>query len=461
MKKMMEMLTKMLRADPLRFAMLSKPCAKGRALLFAALMAVYGLLLVKLCAAMEGAAVIAACGVIGCAMLTAFAWSALEERGQPALVLLCTAGLAALAVGAHIAMLDIAPGRYSGVLKPMLDDMWNYDLRTAMAWEERGWSGVYLIVMALCAYLESFSQLYALKLFDMLCQCMAAGAVMKLAQRRGAGAYGAIAAMFGCVLAPTMIMNAGLWAQCDATFAMFTLWGLYLLLSDRPFAGCVLWGLALGTKLQSAFVFPLLIVLFMKDRVQLRHVLALAAAAFLCQIAIVLDGQGVYALISRYAQQLEEARWSVGLADNAPGVYALMTVASTREFSGMGLYLGIACALMVVLALLRSKRSLTADTLGLAALLLACGLPLILPQMNARSLYLAIMLAFAMAGSGRRLLIAGLLELISLCCYMQAIFSHTIVPMTVLSLAAIGAAVLVLLELLEALGCGVREAHEA
>ena len=443
--------------DPLRFAMLGRPQTKGRTLLFAALMAVYGVLLLKLCALMEGAAVIAAAGVTGCAILTAFAWNALGGQDQPVIVLMCMAGLAALAVGAHLAMLDIAPGRYSSVLKPMLEDMWNYDLRTAMAWEDRSWSGVYLIVMALCAYLENFSRLYALKLFDMLCQCMAAGAVLKLAQRRGAGAYGAIAAMLGCVLAPTMIMNAGLWAQCDATFAMFTLWGLYLLLSDRPLAGCVLWGLALGTKLQSAFVFPLLIVLFMKNRVQLRHVLALAAAAFLCQIAIVLDGQGVYALISRYAQQLEEARWSVGLADNAPGVYALMTVASTREFSGMGLYLGIACALLVVTALLRTRRSLTADTLGLAALLLACGLPLILPQMNARSLYLAGMLAFAMAGNGRRLLIAGLLELISLCCYMQAIFSHAIVPMTVLSLAAIGVAVLVLLELLKALGCDAQE----
>ena len=71
-----------------------------------------------------------------------------------------------------------------------------------------------------------------------------------------------------------------------------------------------------------------------------------------------------------------------------------MNVASVREFSGMGLYLGIASALLVVGALLRTKREITGDVLLLSALLLACGLPLILPQMNARSLYLAGMLAF-------------------------------------------------------------------
>jgi len=435
--------------DPLRFAMTAQLSAKGQAALLAGVMAAYGAIILKMGAAMQGVAVIAAAGVLGAALLTAFVWHALRDEKQPVIVLLCMAGMAMIAVGAHLVMLDIKPGRFTNVLEPMLYDMWNYGLLTGMAWEEGAWSGVYLIVMALVSYLENFSQLYALKLFDMLCQCMAAGAVLKLALRRGAKPYGAIAGMIACVLAPTMLFNAGLWAQCDATFAMFTLWGIYLLLSDKPLAGCVLWGVALGTKLQSAFLFPLLIVLFMNSRVQLRHILALAAAAFLCQFAFVLDGQGLWALVSRYAMQLEEARWgTVGLADNAPGVYGLMKVASVREFSGMGLYFGIACALLVVLALIRSRRVLTDDTLLVAALLLACGLPLVLPQMNARCLYLAGMLSFACAGNARRLLVAALLEIISLCCYMQGIFNHTVIPMMMLSIAAIAAAVMVLLELL-------------
>lgn len=435
--------------DPLRFAMDWHPERRGTALLFAALMAAFCLLAGKLCAGMEGAAVIAVCGMLCVAILTAFAWRAL--RGERTIVLLCVAALAMLAVGAHLTLLDVKPGRYTKVLEPMLADMWNYELVTAMAWEGGGWSGVYLIVMGLLSRLENFSALYAVKLFDLLCQCVAAGAVLHLAMQRGAKASGALAAMFACVLTPTMLENAGVWAQCDATFAMFTLWGLALLLDDHPLAGCVLWGLALGTKLQSAFLFPLLIVLFMKNRVQLRHILALAAAAFLCQIAIVLDGQGVMSLLTRYAVQLEDARWELGLSDGMPNVYKLMLVASTREFSGMGLYLGIACALLVTAALLRSTRELTNDTLLLGALLLACGLPLILPQMNARSWYLAGMLAFACAGNARRMIAAGLIEFISLCAYMASIFSFEVVPVMVLSLLAIGAAVLVLLELLDAI----------
>ena len=437
--------------DPLRCSMLAVPQGRGVFALCAGLCAAFAAAALLMLRGTEGAAVIAVCGMLGAALLTAFAWQALRGEDTPVLVLLCTAALAMLAVGAHLALLDVNPGRYTKVLEPMLTDMWNYELVTAMAWEDGAWSGMHLIVMALLSRIEHFSWLYAVKLFDLLCQCVAAGAVLRLALQRGAKVYGALAAMFACVLAPTMLENAGVWAQSDATFAMLTLWGLALLLDDHPFAGCVLWGLALGTKLQSAFLFPLLIVLFMKNRVQLRHILALAAAAFLCQIAIVLDGQGLMGLVTRYAVQLEDARWELGLSDGMPNVYKLMNVASTREFSGMGLYLGIASALLVVAALLRIRRDLTNDTLLLGALLLACGLPLILPQMNARSWYLAGMLAFACAGNARRMIAAGLIEFISLCAYMASIFGFDVVPAVPLALMAIGTAVLVLLELLDAI----------
>jgi len=439
-------------SDPLRGMLMHRLCKKGMLALGVVMLAIYYVLLLKLCAAMQGAAVIAACGTLSAAILTAFAFGALKNEDTPVIVLLCVAAMSMMAVGAHLALLDIKPGRYGKVLEPLMGDMWNYDLLTGMAWEDGSWSGGYLIICALLSRLETFYHLYAFKLVDLLCQCLAAGAVLRLAMQRGTKVYGALAAMFVCVLTPTMLMNAGVWAHCDATFAMFTLWGLALLLDDHPLAGCLLWGVALATKLQSAFLFPLLIVLFMNSKVQLRHVLALAAAFFACHLPILLDGQGLLNVISRYAMQLDVARWeTVGLSDNMPNVYKLMLVASTREFSGMGLYLGIAASLLVVAALLRVKKPLDNDMLLLAALLLACGLPLILPQMNARCLYLAIMLGFACAGNARRMTAVGLLEFVSLCAYMKSIFNFDVVHIMALSLLAIAAAILVLMELVKAI----------
>ena len=133
--------------DPLRAGMEARVRGTKRLALGAALTLAFFALALKLCAAMEGAAVIALVGAGCAALLLAGAWRALRE--EPVIVLLCAALLAMLAVAAHLAMLDIKPGRMSKVLAPMLEGMWNYDLGTAMAWEDGAWSGGYLIVMAL------------------------------------------------------------------------------------------------------------------------------------------------------------------------------------------------------------------------------------------------------------------------------------------------------------------------
>ena len=67
--------------------------------------------------------------------------------------------------------------------------------------EDGAWSGGYLIVMALISRLETFPQMYAVKLFDMACQTAAALAVLKLALTRGAKPGAAVGAMLACVLA--------------------------------------------------------------------------------------------------------------------------------------------------------------------------------------------------------------------------------------------------------------------
>ena len=193
--------------DPLRYAMEARLSGKKQFALGAVLTLVFLLAAVKLCAAMEGAAVIALTGAFCAALLTWGAWRKLND--QPVMVLLCAALLAMLAVAAHLALLSIRPGRVSKVLEPMLADMWNYDLLTAMAWEDKAWSGGYLVVMALVSRLESFPQVIALKLFDLVCQTLAALAVLNLAAKRGAKSGAAVMGMLACVLAPTMLLNAG------------------------------------------------------------------------------------------------------------------------------------------------------------------------------------------------------------------------------------------------------------
>ena len=474
--------------DPVRAAMNWVPSRGARLYAGALLTAAFGGLVFRAFSAEVGAAILALIGAACYGLLLATLWR--DAKQGDLLRLLVPALLVGLALGAHFSLFSISPGRMKSVLIPLSDTLWNYDLRIAMAWEEGSWSGGYLIVMALLSRLETFSLLYAVKLIDLVCLTAAAIAVHRLARLRGAGAGARAVALVGALLLPTMLLNAGLWAQCDAVFAAFSLWGLAMLLQEKPWRGMALWGIALAMKLQSAFLFPLLLFWFMRRKVGMRHLLALLAAFLLLHLPMLLEGQSLPSVLGRYeaqrvmvaygapsdeeeaqeeepqeameetlaegetdqAEAPEEQPTHEGLASHAPSVYSLMSIASVREFSGMGRYLGYATALLIVFAMIRSRRALDADAQLSAAMILCCALPLILPQANPRFLYLAGLLSLTRLRGALRILEAALLELVSFCSVLEAIFSTdallaSVLPMTVLSLLAILVACMVAWEL--------------
>lgn len=447
--------------DPFRCLMEFRIAGKIRYALLAALTLSCFMFFRVMFASLEGIALIALIGALCTLILMIGLSAAVGNEPQPLVFWLCCAVFSAAAVSAHLGMLTITPGRYGKVIKPLLEELWNYDLMTGMAWEDGNWAPGYMIIMALLSRVEHFSTLYAVKLIDLVAQSLLAAAACKLVLLRKGGIMGAAAAMAACMVAPSVLMNIGCWAQCDSLFAMLMLWGLAMFLDDKPVFGSLFWGAALAFKLQSAFLFPLLIPMFMHRKVSLRHLLILALTVFVFHLPILLDGQGLEAVFTRYTLQLADAREAIGLKDNAPGVYSLMNIASVREFSGMGLYLGIASALMTALALCRSRKTPDADCWLMGAALLAAGLPLILPQMNARCLFLGGMLIFCGGRRPMRMIAALLLETVSFLCVIRSIFGSEQFSLVPLSLMAIAAAVLIAVELIDRLKETPEAAHEA
>ncbi len=380
------------------------------------------------------AVVAAACA----AVLLLGTWRDLED--QPVIVLLCTGFMFFLLLSAHLSMMEIKSGRMANTLTPLLQSMWNYDLLTAMSWTEGSWSGGYLILMGLLSRLETFPWIYGIKLINLVGISFGALAVRRLYRLNGGTRTGSVLISGISMLALTILLNSGLWAHCDAVFSALSLWGLVFLLQDQrnhPWLGCLLWGLAVGFKLQAAFLFPLLIPMFMERKISIRHLAALAAGFLVLHIPMFLDKQSFLSVLGRYSQQITGVAYEgAGLTDNAPGVYGLMLVASVREFSGMGLFFGEAVALLLAMGMVR-RGPLSQEQWIRCAILLAFGLPMILPQMNVRMLYLAFLLALTDARNIRGIVIAVLIEMISLLGYMKGVFGNEVIPVLALSLISL------------------------
>ena len=418
--------------DPLRDILMfrgGEPVRLAMGIALALLFALYALFGMGFAGKGPAVAVVAA----GCAALLIL-WTFRDLEDQPVIVLLCTGLMYILILCAHLAMMDIKSGRMANTLTPLLQSMWSYDLVTAMSWIDGSWSGGYLILMGLLSRLETFPWLYAVKLINLVGISFGALAVQRLYRLNGGTQAGGILASGASMLALTVLLNSGTWTHCDAVFSALSLWGL-----------------SVAFKLQAAFLFPLLIPLFMERKISLRHLAALAVGFLVLHIPMFLDRQSLSSVLGRYSQQITTMAYEgAGLSDNAPGVYGLMRIASVREFSGMGLFFGEAVALILAMAMIR-RGPLSTEQWIRCAILLAFGLPMILPQMNVRMHYLAFLLALTDARNLRGIAVAVLIEMLSLLGYMKGIFGSEVIPVLVLSLISLALTVYMIT------GCLVRK----
>lgn len=255
--------------------------------------------------------------------------------------------------------------------------------------------------------------LYAVKAVSFLGDAFLAGAVAKLAGKKNA------AAAFGAaLLLPTLVLNAGMFAQCDSLYAACALWGLALALEDRPTGSAVCFALSLCFKLQSVFILPIIVVLWAARRLSVREALIFVLTLLVVMLPALVGGKSISDIIGIYTAQ---TGLYTGLNYNAASFYGLMETAGLDVYAygnfSMALALG-ACALLLVWGLGRVEE-MQEDGFVRLALLLVLVIVFLLPRMHERYFYMAVPLsiAFAARRGGRVVIAAALIELAMLSTY--------------------------------------------
>lgn len=276
--------------------------------------------------------------------------------------------------------------------------------------------------------------LYAVKAVSFIGDALLAGAAARLCGRRGG-----LAAFGAALLLPTIVLNGGMFAQCDSLYAACALWGLALSLENHPARGAACFALALAFKLQAVFLLPIVAVLWADKRLRLADagvfLLTLAAVA----LPALLGGKTLGALLSVYTAQ---TGLYTGLNYNAPGFFALMDTQGLDVYAYGNFALGMAfgvCALLVAWGVRRAGDLDRGDYLRLA-LLLPLLIAFCLPRMHERYFYLADALSITLAAHDRRMAPAcAMIALASLGSYWTLFL-----PLPVCALLMLTAAIYVL-----------------
>ena len=348
------------------------------------------------------------------ALMLRYARQAGESNGFGLLAHAVLAAVCAAAMLARASFLDHVSSDYEIYLSDWLAQ---FDARTfsqSMRENIGEYNVLYQYILFVITRLP-VPALYAVKAATFVGDALLAGAAARLA---GRGKTQSVLALCAVLLLPTCVIDGGMFAQCDSLYAACALWGLALALGRKPARAAACFALSLAFKLQSAFILPIVVVLWAHKRLKLRDafvfLLTLAAVA----LPALLGGKGLMDILSIYTSQMGLYN---GLTYNAASFFGLMETAGLDVYAygnfGMALAFGV-CALLVVAGVRMGEEAEDGEYVRLA-LLLVLLIVFFLPRMHERYFYMtsALSAVLAVRCGGRYVYAAAAIELATLATY--------------------------------------------
>ena len=286
----------------------------------------------------------------------------------------------------------------------------------------------YLYFMAFISYLPA-PDLYLIKLFSIVFDVLLAWGCLRLVRsltRERQGGIAPLTAFAAALLLPTVVLNGAYWGQCDAIYGALAVHAAALLLEGKNKTSVALMGLAFSFKLQAVFVLPLWGVLWLAKKVKFRELWVFPLTYLIVIIPAVLLGKPLQDTLLVYFNQVGEYSW---LTLNAPSVFQFFPYDLSGPSGSGALHdalsaAGVIAAAALVLILLglgfRLGDRLDRQTCMAVAVVLAVGVPFLLPHMHERYFFLADVLTLCWACSNiRRLPAAALVEASSAASYVM------------------------------------------
>jgi Gpi18-like mannosyltransferase len=244
----------------------------------------------------------------------------------------------------------------------------------------------YLYLLAALSYLP-VTPLIGIKVVSAAFDFLLGYFVYRIVALRYPGKWWPVLAGAITLFLPTVVVNASMWGQADAMYAAFAVGGVYFVLRRRPWLACAFIGIAFALKLQTVFVFPLLLLLALLRFVPWKALLAIPLVYVALDIPALIIGTSPAQLISVYVSQ-------TGTFDlltlNAPNVYQYLgtsVTSSPLRIAGI-LVTGVLVLALVGLAWWR-RVQLTPTRIVLAATVSVLLVPFFLPAMHERYFFLA------------------------------------------------------------------------
>ena len=305
--------------------------------------------------------------------------------------------LAACLVLMRLVWFSVETSDFTDFLRPWTSWYRNNGHLAGLGREVGNYNVPYLVLLALFSYWE-VPELYLIKftsaIFDLLLALTLCRIVLLItASERRAG----VCLILTLVL-PTVFLNCSVWGQCDSIYVSLALLSLYFCLAGKPWAGMIALGFSFAFKLQAVFLLPVFLACLLGGRLKLRHLPLFPAAYLLAVSPAIVAGRPVKDVLLFYVSSASSV--GSGLNYNSPSMYALPPFYYPADPEGaarLGIILAMVLCLVFALVFILRRKRIDNRSILFAALLLTCGIPLLLPHMHDRYFYFVDALTLAMA----------------------------------------------------------------
>lgn len=328
-------------------------------------------------------------------------------------------------------LMPIGSADYFGFLEVWMEEIRETGGFFSLNHSISNYSSPYMYLMCLVSYFSE-NDLYALKLISILFDYVAAAAMFFLIYQITGHVRKSVLGMAAFLLCPTVIMNGAYWCQCDVIYTAFILWALVNFFKEDSAKCMLLIGIAFSFKLQTMFLFPFLIIMWMKNRtIKLSHFLLIPIVYMISALPAWLMGRNFWELMTIYFEQSNYYPWGTL---EYPNFYALIGEAMpdlhyASEVSGAGIWAAVILMGVIAYYFYTRKVTLTNEMLVTLALLTVALVVYTLPHMHDRYGFLIDVLAilYGILG-GKKLAVTCGFILVSLLSYMPYLIGTSIIP---------------------------------
>lgn len=335
-------------------------------------------------------------------------------------------------------LMPIESADYFGFLKEWMRTIRLNGGFKSLSMEISNYTSPYMYIMTILSYI-SFNDLYALKLVSVFFDYMAAIAVFRILYHMTENLPKSILGMAILLLSPTVVIDSAYWCQCDIIYTTFLLYSFFYFLKDNSRKSAVFFALSFIFKLQSVFLLPFFIIMWLKKRtILLRHYLYVPVIYIVSILPAFIIGRDLKELLTVYFSQSGYYPWGTL---NYPNVYALLGEAMpdlrhAAEVSGAGTFMTIIMLGCIAYYLYTKKVDLTEELMVTLALFTVAIIVYSLPHMHDRYGFLIDLFAIIYGVyNPRKLHITCGFMLISILTFMPYLIAVNIVSLQYMAIA--------------------------